>query len=696
MAYFKNMKPTAITRFKLCLLAITVVSALCLPDIAAAREPNDFFFNEQWYLQHIGAPAAWDYSLGMETVPIAIIDSGVDLDHPDLRDNIWRNVNEIAGDGIDNDRNGYIDDVHGWDFVSGDNDPNPEISDNYLVLGANHGTVSAGLAAAKGDNQQGIVGVTWQVPIMALRALDSNGLGDPLHVARAVDYAVANGAKVINLSFVGSSYNALLDQALRRAYDHGVFVVAAAGNAPEGQPATNLDVSPHYPVCFDRDSSVNYVYGVAGTDQNDRKAQFSNYGASCVDISAPGERIVSTQLHFPGHNDFSEPYGGYYNGTSVAAPLVSGLVALMFSLDRNLTPRQVMNLLMETSEDIDSLNPEYFGRLGRGRIQADQAVRRVLNLRSGAAAEPVTPTAVLAPPKTQGQYVIAAPGAGRAPEVRLFTSDGLYVRSFNAYPESFRGGVSLAIGDFDGTDSNSIVTGALTGGGPHVRIFDINTRPIGGFFAYDPAFTGGVEVDTADLDGDGIDEIITGAGPGGGPHVRMFDKRGLSVGGFFAFESYYRGGVDVAAGDLNADGSTEIVVAPGEGRSEVRVYNAKGQHLYSLLPFGPHYDRGYQVEMGDLNGDGETELVIRGYNADGTVNTAVYNGAREYLGDGGSVPDLSVSAIGANQPQFTHRTAWGHLNEPLVTMTATSSRPAISFHAFESSFRGGVRAVLVE
>jgi len=274
------MRQIIFTKYLLSLLAMVSVGCLLLPTAASARTPDDYYFDEQWYLSHIGAQDAWQYSLGMETVSIAIIDSGVDLDHPDLKDNIWRNVDEIAGDGFDNDNNGFVDDVFGWDFVSNDNDPNPDVTGDISLLGANHGTISAGIASAKGDNGIGIVGMTWQVPIMALRALDSMGTGDPVQVARAVDYAVANGAKVINLSFVGPTYSSRLENSLRNAYEHGVFVVAAAGNAPEGGSAVNLDVNPRYPVCFDRDSNENFVYGVAATDSIDRKATFSNYGAS--------------------------------------------------------------------------------------------------------------------------------------------------------------------------------------------------------------------------------------------------------------------------------------------------------------------------------------------------------------------------------------------------------------------------------
>jgi hypothetical protein len=491
-----------------------------------------------------------------------------------------------------------------------------------------------------------------------------------------------------------------LENSLRNAYEHGVFVVAAAGNAPEGGSAVNLDVNPRYPVCFDRDSNENFVYGVAATDSIDRKATFSNYGASCVDISAPGERVVSTQVSIDGDENFSEAYGGYYSGTSVAAPLVSGLVALMYSLDKNLTSKQVMNILTETSFDINPFNPDYFGRLGRGRIEAAQAVRKVAERLAGTGEPTVAPvsTASLTPSGSNPNLIVAAPGSGRAPEVRLFTEDGVFVRGFNAFPESFTGGVSLAIGNFDGTSRSSIVTGALAGGGPHVRIFDINTRPIGGFFAYDEAFRGGVSVAAADVTGDGIDEIVTGAGPGGGPHVRIFDKRGQPIGGFFAYDEAFRGGIDVAVGELDGERGAEIVVVPGKGKSEARVYSTKGEFKYSLVPFGDSYRSGMQVDVEDLDGDGVAEIIIRGRASDGTTAAAVY-GDGEYLGDGGSVPDISASSSGmtGTVSAAVQRTVWGALKgeAPLVTLTASPTQPELPFYAYETSFAGGVQAGLV-
>ncbi|MBI4457348.1 S8 family serine peptidase [Candidatus Uhrbacteria bacterium] len=568
MRRFTSVRKTAI--------AICAAAAAFFPFAAGAagRIPNDPYFSGLWYLGRIGAPEAWQRTLGYEGVPIAIIDSGVDIDHPDLRDNIWRNTGEIGGDDIDNDRNGYVDDIHGWDFVDNDSDPRPSASGAYSVLGMNHGTIGAGVAAAKGDNGQGIVGVTWQSAIMPIRALDSDGAGETYRVVQAVEYAVKNGAKVISLSFAGATESDLLKIALRRAYDAGVFVVAAAGNADEGSDANDLDRNPLFPICLDRDSDENFIFGVAATDEADHRARFSNYGAGCVDISAPGTKIVSTQLYRPGSDDFKSPYGGFYNGTSVSAPMVAGVVALIKSINKNLTPKQIANFIISTSDRIDDINPGLFGKLGRGRINAFRAVEAAA-AGGRETLVPVTPTASLLPPSSR-RLIVAAPGRGREPEIRFFTEDGLYVRGFMAFDSGFRGGVSLAVANFDGSAKQTVVASALAGGAPQIRIFDVNTRAIGGFFAFDQNFRGGVSVAVGDLDGDGKDEIIAGAGPGGGPHVRVFRPDGTPIGGFFAYDKKFRGGVVVSAVDADGDGIAEIGVAPASGGAPTRVFTLRG------------------------------------------------------------------------------------------------------------------------
>jgi len=667
-----------------------------LPAAAADRVPNDTYFPDLWFLKQIGAPEAWNYSLGFEGVPIAIIDSGVDIDHPDLKDNIWRNMDEIAGNGTDDDRNGYIDDVYGWDFVDNDNDPRPAYGPGFSKLGVSHGTINAGVAAAKGDNGKGVVGVTWQSTIMAIRALDSDGTGEGSSIIRAIEYAVANGAKVINLSFTGETDSDILAIALRRAYDSGVFVVAAAGNAPDDGQAVDLDKAPLDPICLDRNSSENYIYGVTATDDTDRRAPFANYGSACVDISAPGTRILATQFYKPGDNDFGMPYGGYYNGTSLAAPVVAGAVALIRALDSSLTPKQITNILTQTAVNIDALNPGYFGKLGRGRIDIAAAVRLVLESRRPVApAQPGGTTVSLLPTGSSGRVYVAAAGPGRQPEVRLFNPDGVFIRSFNAFPASFRGGVNLAIGNFDGSSHQTIVAGAGPGGGPHIRVFNINTQAIGGFFAYDQAFRGGVSVAAGDVDGDGKDEIIAGAGPGGGPHVRIFKADGRVIGGFFAFDQAFRGGVSVAAGDVDGDGKEDIAAVSGSGMSTtVRVFNFKGQMLAEFRPFGTNFRSGGRISVTDYDNDGRVELAVTPP-APGVVKPAIFesNGERSTVVTWNGTALINYPAAGKTPilPLL-----FDGAKGAASTITVSDLGRQTQFQAFEAAFLGGVRVGVIE
>ena len=278
--------------------------------VHAFATPDDPLYPSQWALAQVSAPAAWDVSTGSSSVIVADLDSGVDYDHPDLAGAMWHNPGETAGNGIDDDGNGYVDDVYGIDRSSGDSDPMDE---------EGHGTFTAGIMAAVGDNTVGVTGVAWTARIMALRFLDDEGYGYTSDAVACINYAVAEKAlgqnvAVINASFGGSGYSQSMHDAVQAAGAAGVVVVAAAGNS-----GTDNDATPSYPASFDCSNLV----AVASTDRFDVLDSWSNYGATSVDLAAPGDGVTST-LPF----SLYDAYYGTGSGTSFAAPQVSGAIAL--------------------------------------------------------------------------------------------------------------------------------------------------------------------------------------------------------------------------------------------------------------------------------------------------------------------------------------------------------------------------------
>jgi subtilisin family serine protease len=313
-----------------------------------AATPNDTLFSSLWGMSRINAPQAWDRTTGSRSIIVGVIDTGVDYNHPDLAANIWRNTREIAGNGIDDDGNGFRDDIRGWDFANNDNNP---MDDN------GHGTHVAGTIGAVGNNRQGVAGVAWNVQIMPLKFLAANGGGSTLNAIRAINYGVANGARILNNSWGGGGYDTALNNAIANARSRGVIFIAAAGNA-----ANNNDTSPTYPANYNHDNVVS----VAASNLSDRLWTSSNYGRSTVDIAAPGENILSTM-----------PGGGYgwMSGTSMAAPHVAGAAALVWSQNPSMSYSQVINTLYSSSDVISGLTDKVVG--GR-RLNVGRAVTPVL------------------------------------------------------------------------------------------------------------------------------------------------------------------------------------------------------------------------------------------------------------------------------------------------------------------------------
>jgi len=314
--------------------------------------PTDAHFGLQWGLHNIGqsggavdadidAPEAWDLATG-RTVLIGIIDTGIDTAHIDLRSNLWTNPGEIPDNGVDDDTNGYVDDVHGWDWANADSDP----TDDH-----GHGTHVAGIAAAVGNNGEGVAGVSWDARIMSLKFLTADGVGATTGAVKAIEYALRAGCRLTCNSWGGAPFSQALYDAIDSARAAGMLFVAAAGNDRK-----NIDVTPHYPAGYDHDN----IFSVAATDHADHIADEplwgSNWGPTRVDIGAPGVDIYST---LPG-----DTYG-YLAGTSMAAPHIVGAAALLWSEHPSLTAGQIKERLIATSDPLPDLAAR---TLGGGRL----------------------------------------------------------------------------------------------------------------------------------------------------------------------------------------------------------------------------------------------------------------------------------------------------------------------------------------
>jgi hypothetical protein len=558
--------------------------------------PNDPYYGNQWYLQKIKAPVAWETVNQSPSITIAIIDSGIQITHPDLAANIWKNNDEIPNNGIDDDKNGFIDDINGWDFINNIPDPSPKFEKGYTESGVLHGTIVAGIAAAVGNNSEGVAGVTWKSSIMPLRVLDDKGEGRTSEVVRAVDYAIANGADIINFSFVGFGYSKALNEAIRRAYNAGVIVVAAGGNEQDQGDGYNLDETPMYPVCHDGENGENMVIGVAATDTLDQKAVFSSHGEKCIDIVAPGIRIFGAAVYKPTEQSFNKYYDGYWSGTSMATPMVSGALALLEEANPKMNRDQIIETLLSTTDDISRLNPQFPGQLGQGRLNVAAAVIKAKADLGGRSA-----------------MILTAPFSIGKIKNAVSDYNGNKENEFFAYGENFSGGNQIIGADVNGDGMEEIITGAGLGGGPQVRVFNIAGEVKGQFFAYGQNFRGGVNVAAGDVNGDGIDEIITGAGPGGGPQVRIFNIGGKVEGQFFAYDSSFRGGVRVAIGDIDggaAQKKQEIITAPGPGGGpHIKIFDNNASLKSQFFAYNKNFRGGVQISAGDVDNDGLAEII---------------------------------------------------------------------------------------
>ncbi|AMV29734.1 Thermophilic serine proteinase precursor [Gemmata sp. SH-PL17] len=527
------------------------------PDVIlrAAVVPNDPSYGSMYGPAKIGAEAAWNITTGNSNFVVGVIDSGVDYTHPDLAANMWRNPGEIPGNNTDDDGNGYVDDVYGWDFINGDNDP---MDDN------GHGTHVSGTIGAVGNNNVGVTGINWNVKIMGLKFLGANNSGPISAAIEAVNYSAKMGVKVTNNSWGGGGYSQALARSIALAQSAGQIFVVAAGNSGQDNDVTAAQPA-NYSTSFDN------VITVAATDDSDELADFSQYGARTVTLAAPGVGILSTT---PG-----DSYG-LLDGTSMASPHVAGAIALYWGANPTLSYTQVVNKLKNSVDKLSNLT----GKVSTGgRLN----VAKMFNLTD------IPPIVVDAP---AGSEIVRVLGTGGETKLALDPYRG------------FLGGVVAAAGDLNGDGVADVVTAATLGG--HVKVFDGATgQELRSFFGF-AGYKGPINLAIGDVNGDGVGDIIIAANLNG--HVKVFD----GATGALTFSSFvyqgYQGSIAVSVADTDGDGNNDLVTAADGGAGvHVKAFAQGTLSAHdSFFATGPGDWSNFSISTADLDLDGTPELMV--------------------------------------------------------------------------------------
>ncbi|HCO93960.1 MAG TPA: hypothetical protein DIU00_08425 [Phycisphaerales bacterium] len=571
-------------------------------------EPNDPEFPDQYAHQLIQMSDAWDISTGSHDIVVAVLDTGVDANHPDLKDNIWVNKGEIPNNEIDDDNNGYIDDVSGWNFEDDSNDVIPEGGGYYSVVG--HGTQVSGVIAGVGNNGIGVCGVNWHGSIMVLRL---SVYVTSAEVASALDYAAANGARVANMSFgsyeFGPEGDPTVKTAIDNAFAQGVLLVASAGNDDSAMP--------NYPAAYYN------VMAVASTNGEDIKTGHSSFG-SWVDITAPGTDIVTTDLD----NEYIATAG-----TSFSGPYVVAVGALVLAHRPELTHVDVRAILENTTDpvyygDVDPVQ----GYIGTGRVNAYQALM---------AADRRHPLGEIVEPMQQQTFV---PDGNDIPLI-LFVHGDSYQLEYRGFGEDQWSQLS---GGSSPIDPNGLVH--LVFANPGVGVFELRLNVTTDGAVHTDRKVFGIEfgVDKApwpmpemsddpeefpdvsylgsplclDVDGDGRNEIveasITWSDFDYGGTISIFKDDGTALEGWPAalgissWDSMVASGL--AAGDIDGDGDYEIVVVDDYNVMATALHAENGRTVEGDWPvevggYWYAYIIGSPV-LADLDGDGDSEIIV--------------------------------------------------------------------------------------
>ncbi|MCF7975626.1 MAG: S8 family serine peptidase [Phycisphaerae bacterium] len=582
------------------------------------QQPNDPDFPDQYAHQLIEMSQAWEISTGSRDVVIAILGSGVEIDHPDLKDNIWVNPGEIPDNRKDDDDNGYVDDVYGWNFEQADSDVTP---DAYSSDSSGHETMVAGVIGAVGNNDKGVTGVNWQCSMMVLRlSMDFTSS----EIAAALRYAADNGAHVVNMSFGGSATDWDDDLVLKDAVDyavaHGLLLVASAGNSDTG--------TPHYPAAYPN------VMAVSSTDGEDMKTGHSTYGP-WVDMAAPGTDIMTTDVD-----------GQYIAtaGTSFSAPYVAAVAALVWSHRPTLTAVEIRAILENTSDSVhyDRVDPNQ-GYLGVGRVNAYRALL---------AADEAFPLGEIVSPLPWQTFSDDLTTL----EVTLLVHGQSYDLSVRPYGDVVW--TSVAQGEGGLASSEEVIVSrdrlprgvyemclTVTSHGhthkdltvfgvgqvqhqAHWPKFALSGNAIEEVYYYSPL--------CADITGDGQNEILQASLNFSDSdywpmyHVNLWDPNGNNLPGWPVSLDTYDAPV-CRVGDIDGDGDNEIVAVCYYDAMVFAWHVESGEPVQGQWPVALswYYSISVSPVLADLDGDGDKEILV---GMDGTESTS--DGLYALQGDG--------------------------------------------------------------
>ena len=524
--------------------------------------PNDTRFSDLYGMQKISAPLAWDLTTGSQNVVVAVIDTGIKYTHEDLAANMWTNSGEINGNGIDDDNNGFVDDFYGYDFFFNDSNPDDEHG---------HGTHVAGTIGAVGNNNIGVVGVNWNVRMMAIKIYNSTGNGSTsAMLVNAYNYVRMMKLRGVNIRITNNSYGGCdeacsYDQATKDALDalgsENVLQVFAAGNNNR-----NIETNPFFPASYNTPS----ILSVASSDQNDNRSGFSNYGAASVDIAAPGSGILSTIR-------LSANYGSM-SGTSMASPHAAGAAALLAAHNPNLSAASLKATLMNTVDPLAQWGG--FVKTG-GRLNALKALQNqtVCNFS-------LSPSSLFVPNLTGGNFTVNVTAPANCDYTAISNVDWITVTGGS--PGSGSSTVSFSVAPNTGLYRTGTITIAgLTfsvtqhGGDPAPRQF-------------------------LDFDGDGRTDFSAIQNVSGNMFWHNFGSaNGYSVVNFGLFA----GDIPVPA-DYDGDGKTDIAVWRGGNTGDFAFFYVLRSSDNTFQGFALGFGGGNPRMTQDFDGDGKADFTV--------------------------------------------------------------------------------------